>query len=133
MEVLWTCYGRAVGDLLTLASPQKAVEVSHRNVIANCIQYRTFEQVIHDELGIDTQVVLGLLPFSHSYALVVIIHACVARGDSVIVLPGFDLNTYLAATERFRIQLHYVVRKSNNEIDNGGGCVVALFTDADMT
>jgi acyl-CoA synthetase (AMP-forming)/AMP-acid ligase II len=83
--------------------------VSHTNVIANCLQYTTFDSVAHKKLGVDTQVVLGLLPFSHIYALVVVTQACTSRGDSIIVLPAFDLQTYLAATQRFKIDAHFVV------------------------
>ena len=83
--------------------------VSHYNVLANTIQFKAFDSVAQQALRKDTQLFLGVLPFSHIYALVAITHATTARGDGVVVLPSFDLDTYLAATERFKIEVHNVV------------------------
>ena len=78
--------------------------ISHRNVIANAMQYRTYESVARKQQGVETQVELGLLPFSHIYGLVVIAHSGAWRGDEVVVLPKFDFQTFLAAIERFKIE-----------------------------
>lgn len=77
--------------------------ISHRNVIANTLQHTTFEKVSRRNLGIDTQAEIGLLPMSHIYALVVICHTGTFTGDTIIVLPRFELETYLAAIQRFKI------------------------------
>jgi acyl-CoA synthetase (AMP-forming)/AMP-acid ligase II len=82
--------------------------ISHRNVIANIMQYRLHESVGRKKFGVETQVELGLLPFSHIYGLVVIAHAGTWRGDEVIVLPKFELSEYLKAIERFKIN-HLIV------------------------
>jgi acyl-CoA synthetase (AMP-forming)/AMP-acid ligase II len=68
--------------------------VSHRNVIANIIQLTAFESFYRRQHGIDSQVLLGLLPFSHAYGLVIMAHVAPYRGDEVIVLPNFQLNTF---------------------------------------
>lgn len=47
--------------------------------------------------------ILGLLPQSHIYGLVVICHDGVYRGDSIIVLPKFELVTLLESIQRFKI------------------------------
>jgi acyl-CoA synthetase (AMP-forming)/AMP-acid ligase II len=78
--------------------------ISHRNVIANVLQYTTYESVSRKQLGVHTQVMLGLLPYSHIYGLVVVTHGGVFRGDEVIVLPKYDLDTFLAAVQRFKIE-----------------------------
>ena len=83
--------------------------ISHRNVIANAMQYALFESYSREKQGVKTQVELGLLPFSHIYALVVIAHGGPWRGDEVIVLPKFDLTQYLKAIERFKINHLLVV------------------------
>lgn len=88
---------------------QKAVMISHRNVIANIMQYRLYESVSRKKFGVDTQVALGLLPFSHIYGLQVIAHSNTWRGDEVVVLPKFELTHYLQAIERFKINLLIVV------------------------
>lgn len=82
--------------------------ISHRNVIANVMQYTTYESYGRAKQGIDTQVELGLLPFSHIYGLVVVAHSAAWRGDEIIVLPKFELTEYLQAIERFKIN-HLVV------------------------
>lgn len=82
--------------------------ISHQNVIANTMQYCIFENVSRKSEGIETQVELGLLPFSHIYGLVVVAHAATWRGDEVIVLPKFELTDYLQAIERFKIN-HLVI------------------------
>lgn len=89
----------------------KAVMVSHRNVIANTMQYATFETPTRDKVGIVTQSVLGLLPLSHIYGLVVTAHGCPYLGDEIIVLPKFEMPTFLSAIERFKINLLFLVRQ----------------------
>lgn len=88
---------------------QKAVMISHQNVIANIMQYRLHESVGRKKFGVETQVELGLLPFSHIYGLVVIAHSGTWRGDEVVVLPKFELTQYLQAIERFKINNLIVV------------------------
>jgi acyl-CoA synthetase (AMP-forming)/AMP-acid ligase II len=82
--------------------------ISHRNIIANILQYTTYESVGRKKRGIETQVELGLMPMSHIYGLVVVSHSAVWRGDEIIVLPKFELDTYLAAIQRFKIE-HLIV------------------------
>jgi acyl-CoA synthetase (AMP-forming)/AMP-acid ligase II len=77
--------------------------ISHQNVIANTMQLCLHEDVARRKDGIETQVEMGLLPFSHIYGLVVVAHAATWRGDEVIVLPRFELTDYLQAIERFKI------------------------------
>jgi len=83
--------------------------ISHRNVIANTLQYCLFEDVSRKKQGIETHVALGLLPFSHIYGLVAVAHAGTWRGDEIIVLPKFELAEYLQAIEKFKINSLYIV------------------------
>ncbi|KAF4975016.1 hypothetical protein FDECE_18611, partial [Fusarium decemcellulare] len=82
----------------------KVVMISHYNVIANIIQLTTYESFHRKQHGIDSQALLGLLPFSHAYGLVVMAHVAPYRGDEVVVLPRYKLETLLATVERFRIE-----------------------------
>jgi Acyl-CoA synthetases (AMP-forming)/AMP-acid ligases II len=50
-----------------------------------------------------SEVTLGLLPQSHIYALVVINHSGPYRGDQIIILPKFEMKSYLASIQRFKI------------------------------
>lgn len=78
--------------------------ISHYNVIANILQYVTYESVGRSRRGVTSQVSLGLLPYSHIYGLVVVTHGSTYRGDEIIVLPKYELNLFLAAVQRFRIE-----------------------------
>ncbi|KAH8746589.1 hypothetical protein F5883DRAFT_700334 [Diaporthe sp. PMI_573] len=97
-QVAYLCFSSGTSGL------PKAVMVSHRNVIANIIQLTAFESFYRRQHGIDSQVLLGSLPFSHAYGLVIMAHVAPYRGDEVIVLPNFQLNTFLMAIQRFKIQ-----------------------------
>lgn len=84
--------------------------ISHRNVIANTLQSCTFEKASRDTRGSDYRdVALGLLPQSHIYGLVIIAHASTWRGDQVIILPKFELKSYLNAIAKYKINTIYLV------------------------
>ncbi|EPE02747.1 4-coumarate- ligase 1 [Ophiostoma piceae UAMH 11346] len=92
------CYSSGTSGL------PKAVMISHRNVITNILQITTYESVGRKQHGVDIQTEIGLLPFSHIYGLVVIAHAGTFRGDEVIVIPKFELETFLGAIQKYRIE-----------------------------
>ncbi|KAJ5536207.1 Acyl-CoA ligase inpC [Penicillium frequentans] len=103
------CYSSGTSGL------PKGVMISHRNVIANVLQAKVFESSYRDArsraTGISpfTEVGLGLLPQSHIYALVVINHASAYRGDQTIILPKFELKSYLASIQNFKITSLFLV------------------------
>jgi len=84
--------------------------IAHRNIIANIMQIRWHEDVGRTQKGVETQTIIGLLPFSHIYALVVVTNAGIYRGDGVIVLPRFELKTFLESIQRFKINFLHIVR-----------------------
>lgn len=96
--------------LLHLTDLQKAVMISHRNIIANVIQQSVYESVGRAHKGVETQTIFAPLPFSHIFALVMICHSATWRGDEVIVTPKYDLKSFLAAIERFKVAQIFVVR-----------------------
>ena len=57
--------------------------------------------------------VLGLLPMSHIYALVVICHAGVYRGDGIVVLPKFEFASTLQAIQDYKINSLFLVSMSS--------------------
>ncbi|KAF9887332.1 hypothetical protein FE257_010327 [Aspergillus nanangensis] len=101
------CYSSGTSGL------PKGVMISHRNVIANVLQIQVFENSWREHLSSPgstyTDVALGLLPQSHIYALVVIAHLSTYRGDQVIILPKFEINSYLQAIQNFKIASLYLV------------------------
>lgn len=54
-------------------------------------------------------VVLGLLPASHVYGVVLISHMATYRGDKVVVLPKFDMHQMLESIEKYRINTFSIV------------------------
>jgi acyl-CoA synthetase (AMP-forming)/AMP-acid ligase II len=103
-----------VESVLNAFSSQKGVMISHRNVIANVLQIGTFEKPIRDKRPANerTEVGLGLLPLSHIYGLVVIAQASTYRGDGVIILPKFELQSFLNAIQTYKIRTLYLVSPS---------------------
>lgn len=108
-KTAFLCYSSGTSGL------PKGVMISHRNVIANTLQIATFERDIRDKRrqpGTQsdyTENVLGLLPMSHIYSLVVICHASVYRGDGVIVLPKFDFAITMQAIQDYKISTLFLV------------------------
>ena len=89
--------------------------ISHRNVIANVLQIAAYEKPYREaskEPGAKSDymdIALNLLPMSHIYSLVVICHATAYRGDQTIVLPKFEMKSYLHTIQRFKINSLYLV------------------------
>ena len=104
-QTAFLCYSSGTSGL------PKGVMISHRNVIANTLQISVYDKPSRDIVGgkdyLDTA--LGLLPQSHIYGLIVVCHASTYRGDRVIVLPKFDLQDYLNAIQKYRINTLYIV------------------------
>jgi acyl-CoA synthetase (AMP-forming)/AMP-acid ligase II len=104
--------------------------ISHRNVIANAVQVGTMESTFRDMWKQKEQtapyldIVLGLLPQSHIYALVFISHAAPCRGDQVIVLPKFEIKSYLNAIQRFHIAGIFLVRLYDSHKTRYSGCAI---------
>ena len=82
---------------------------SHYNIIANVLQYSTYESVGRKQTDMDTLNIAGILPFSYSLALVMIVYSNPFRGDDVIVLPKFDFVPLLNSIQRYKIDLLIVV------------------------
>jgi len=97
-QVAYLCYSSGTSGL------PKAVMISHTNIISNVLAGCVGEAPTRDELGITTQVALGLLPLSHIYGLTVVALVSQYRGDEVVVLPKFEIDTFLQAVDRFKIR-----------------------------
>lgn len=103
-QTAFLCYSSGTSGL------PKGVMISHRNVIANTLQIATYDSVFRKTLGKSYRdVALGLLPQSHIYGLIVIIHASTYRGDQVVVLPKFELQHYLNSISKYKINTLYIV------------------------
>jgi long-chain acyl-CoA synthetase len=83
----------------TTASP-KAVQLTHRNLIANAFQLR---ELTGGEDG--TESVLSVLPFFHSYGLSVCLLGTWAKASTLHMLPRYETRTVLKLITRERIEL----------------------------
>ncbi|KAH8757855.1 hypothetical protein F5882DRAFT_453918 [Hyaloscypha sp. PMI_1271] len=104
-QTAYLCYSSGTSGL------PKGVMISHHNVISNVLQIKTFEQPMRGARPPETktEVALALLPLSHIYGLVVIAQASSYRGDACIILPKFELQSYLNAIQTHKIQTLYLV------------------------
>ncbi|WP_075661505.1 4-coumarate--CoA ligase family protein [Streptomyces acidiscabies] len=80
----------------------KGVMLTHRQIATNLAQ---LEPVMPSGPG---DRILAILPFFHIYGLTALMNAPLRLGATVVVLPRFDLETFLAAVERHRITGLYV-------------------------
>ncbi|KAI9711535.1 MAG: hypothetical protein M1820_002099 [Bogoriella megaspora] len=103
------CYSSGTSGL------PKGVMISHHNVIANTLQIKAYETKYRESkrqpgtFSEYSETVLGLLPMSHIYGLVVICHSSIYRGDQVIVLPRFEFNPFCAAIQNYKINTLFLV------------------------
>lgn len=82
----------------------KGVMISHYNVIANTMQNACFYGKSQQ-----SATALGLLPFYHIYGLIVILHTEIYIGSTVVLMPSFDLEKFLAATVKYKISKMFLV------------------------
>lgn len=95
---------------LTGSAPQKGVMISHMNGIANTLQKVAYHKPVRDAKGEGHRdVILGLLPQSHIFSLFVVCHHAVYQGDSVIILPRYDIQQLLSTIANHRINILYIV------------------------
>ncbi|MER6025124.1 4-coumarate--CoA ligase family protein [Streptomyces sp. NPDC001851] len=80
----------------------KGVMLTHQQIATNLAQ---LEPAVPN--GPDERI-LAVLPFFHIYGLTALMNAPLRKGATVVVLPRFDLDTFLAAIEQHRITGLYV-------------------------
>nr|POF25865.1 acyl-coa ligase easd [Quercus suber] len=108
-KTAFLCYSSGTSGL------PKGVMISHRNVIANTLQIATHESPRREKSRKETgdpyytENILGLLPFSHIYGLIVICHVGAYRGDGVVVLPKYDFKGLLQVIQDYKIAMLYLV------------------------
>lgn len=80
----------------------KGVMLTHRNIATNLAQLEPAMPMGPGDR------ILAVLPFFHIYGLTALMNAPLRQGATVVVLPRFDLDTFLAAIEKHRITGLYV-------------------------
>jgi acyl-CoA synthetase (AMP-forming)/AMP-acid ligase II len=95
--------------MLIIDELQKLAMFTHYGLITNIIQTADFEGYVKADT---TEVQAGAIPFSHSYGIIVT-HLTVWRGDQYIVFPRFDLDLFLQAVPKYKIERLYLVSDSS--------------------
>ncbi|MFD9430468.1 4-coumarate--CoA ligase family protein [Streptomyces sp. NPDC060002] len=80
----------------------KGVMLTHRQIATNLAQLRPAMSAGPGDR------ILAVLPFFHIYGLTALMNAPLREGATVVVLPRFDLETFLAAIQNHRITGLYV-------------------------
>jgi thioester reductase-like protein len=81
----------------------KGVILTHYNLAANVYQLSTREFIG----SADT--IIGLLPFFHSYGLQIFLNYSLYCGVTVVVMPQFDLETFLRLVQQYKITRAHLV------------------------
>ena len=81
----------------------KGVMLTHRNLVANLLQTYSAHSVQEQDR------VMAVLPFFHIYGMQVVLNLALWRGATLVTMPKFDLEPFLAALERYRITRAFVV------------------------
>ena len=81
----------------------KGVMLTHRNLVANLCQTHSVEQLSADE------VLIGILPFYHIYGMVVIMSGALRAGGTIVTMPRFDLEQFLALLQTHGVTTAYLV------------------------
>ena len=80
----------------------KGVMLTHRNLVANALQVLAVRPYREDD------VVVGILPFFHTYGQTVLMNASLRAGATVVTLPRFDLEQYLTLSQKQGATLAYL-------------------------
>jgi acyl-CoA synthetase (AMP-forming)/AMP-acid ligase II len=81
----------------------KGVMLTHYNLIANMCQMDGLDYFEQDDT------LLCVLPLFHIYGLVVVLNMGLHMRATIVVMPRFDLEQFLAAIQKYRVTLSHIV------------------------
>jgi acyl-CoA synthetase (AMP-forming)/AMP-acid ligase II len=81
----------------------KGVMLTHHNLVANLCQSQPVLDVHQDD------VVIAVLPFFHLYGQAVLMAAALRQGATLVTMPRFDLEQFLALLQDYRVTVASVV------------------------
>jgi len=86
----------------TTGLPKNAM-LTHRNLVASVFHHGLVDRVTEDDA------VLAALPLSHIFGLLATMHLTLAGGATMVILPRFDAESFLAAVEEYSVTSAFVV------------------------
>jgi len=81
----------------------KGVMLTHRNLVANTLQVQTCELIK------ESDTLVCALPLFHIYGMVVIMNVGLYEGAQIVVMPRFELETFLAVLQDYGVTLAHIV------------------------
>ena len=81
----------------------KGVMLTHRNLVANLLQSAAAMPIGPEDTAI------AVLPFFHIYGLVVVLNLCLYHGATIVTMPHFELEPFLATLARYGVTFASVV------------------------
>ncbi len=81
----------------------KGVMLTHHNLVSNLVQAQAVEHIS------DKEVLIGILPFYHIYGMVVIMNSAIRNGATIVTMPRFDLEQFLALHQTHGVTMGYLV------------------------
>jgi thioester reductase-like protein len=81
----------------------KGVMHTHHTFVSNFHQFQNCEPIS------EADAVMGVLPFFHSYGMVMLLNYSLACGATIVTMPRFDLETFLSLIEKHKITRIHVV------------------------
>jgi 4-coumarate--CoA ligase len=83
----------------------KGVMLTHRNIVADLLLAKN---AVGNWYSSANDKFLGVLPFFHIYGLTGLVHQTLHRGIEIVVMPAFNMETFLKAIQEHRITFIYV-------------------------
>ncbi len=84
----------------------KGVMLTHHNLVAEC---SVIDVAPDTEFPRYDDVVIAFLPFFHIYGIVAFLNFCLWKGATVITMPRFDLEQYLAMVQNHKVTYLHIV------------------------
>jgi len=81
----------------------KGVMLTHRNLVANLLQTASVHHVAEQDR------IIAVLPFFHIYGMQVVLNLALWRGATLVTMPKFELEPFLATLQQHRITRAFVV------------------------
>ena len=81
----------------------KGVMLTHENLVANICQMQGLDYFY------ETDTLICVLPLFHIYGLVVVLNMGLYSGSTVVMMPRFDLESFLKAVQDYNVSLAHLV------------------------
>ncbi|UCF36948.1 MAG: long-chain fatty acid--CoA ligase [Acidobacteriota bacterium] len=91
----------------------KGAELTHGNVVKNAYQTRHWLWALNEK----EEVILGVLPFFHSYGMTTALHLAITIQSTMLLLPRFELADVAKAIKRYRPTVFCAVPSMYNAVN----------------